>query len=355
VSDGPTYGSGIGADSLANMQVGGPNNLMASYRFRATTSSALTSVRIYVIDGTGYAGGTGGSIAVSIQADDGTANHFPSGTDLASATIRPGNPVSIGYLPLVTFSSPPVLAAGTLYHVVFRNVDPSPTVNYVSVNSLFVFSPPTPQQPRFADLDWAALMKDGSGWTVRRGFTPILALNYANGEQAGQGYMEVWISGYEPITGSTAMVRESFTLSGASRTVSSVGVRLKRTSGTSPLVVRLETASGSLVAKTSIPTTAIAVSAPTDWGNGGSTWATATFSSPVTLAAGQRYNLSLSTAADTEYSIYAIHQGVDYGFGPTTYFGDGLAYSTLDGGSTWNTFGYSGAHYGQSDLQFYLR
>jgi hypothetical protein len=355
VTTGAAYGSAIGADSLANTQVGGQNNLMTSYRFRAQTSSALNSVRIYVVDGTGYAAGTGGSVEVSIQTDDGTSGHLPSGTRLASATIRTGNPVSIGYLPLVAFATPPRLTAGTRYHVVFRNIDASPTVNFVSVNSLIVRQPPSPQQPRFPDLDWTQLMKAGNGsWTVRSGFTPILALNYANGRQDGQGYMEVWIRGYERIAGASFMARESFTVAGGNRTVSSVGVRLKRTGGTSPLVIRLETAAGVKLAEATVPAASIAVQAPDSFGYP-ATWATAALSSPVTLAAGQRYNLRLSTASGTEYSVYAIRQGVDYGFGSTTHFGDGLAYRTVNGGSTWETFGYGGAHYGQSDLQFFLR
>ena len=158
-----------------------------------------------------------------MRPDDGTAAHAPSGTVLASTTIRTGNPVSIGYLPLVTFSSPATLTAGSLYHIVFRNVDPSPTVNYVSIDSLYVYGTTlVPRQPGLSDLDWGQMMNSGSGWTTRANFTPILDLGYANGVHGGMGYMEVWVRGYQRISGASLKVRELFTVSGADRTVSRV-------------------------------------------------------------------------------------------------------------------------------------
>ena len=219
------YGPGIGSDSLGNQQVGGtaggaPNTEVA-YRFRATESSALTSIRVYVIGPghPGYAGGTGGTFRVTVQADDGTAGHFPSGTVLATQTINPVDGVGL----VITFPSPATLVAGRLYHVVFTNVDPSPTVNFASIDGLYEFAPTAPMQPSMADDDWGQSVRfQPNAWEAQRKLTPIMALTYANGRTAGVGYMEVWPYTYQSISG-VATARERFTVSGATRTVSSVG------------------------------------------------------------------------------------------------------------------------------------
>ncbi len=343
------YGSEINADTLANTQVGGTNgggvNTQVAFRFRATTSAALTSVRFYVI-GTvsGYAGGTGGTLNVSVQTDDGSAAHVPSGHVLAQVSIP--NAASLhGAGALATFSSPATLTAGQLYHIVFRNTDPAPTVNFISINGTYVYgSTIEPQQPRFPDTDFALLMNQGS-WTTRENYTPIVSLTYANGVVAGQGYMEMWIHNYEPISGAD-QVRELFTL-GDSRTVSQAAVRLRRSSGASSLTLSLETASGTLLAQGTVPASSIPVSAP-GGDNGGAVWALASF--PATTLPAGSYQLVLSTASDTQYTIFPIRKGLDYGYGSTTYFADGQAQYTS--GSGWTAFA---DRPGESDLQFYLR
>ncbi len=344
------YGPGIGSDSLGNQQVGGtaggaPNTEVA-YRFRATESSALTSIRVYIIGPghPGYAGGTGGTFRVTVQADDGTAGHFPSGTVLATQTITPVDGVGL----VITFPSPATLVAGRLYHVVFTNIDPSPTVNFASVDGLYDFAPTTPMQPSMADDDWGQSVRfQPNAWEAQRKLTPIMALTYANGRTAGVGYMEVWPYTYQDISG-VATARERFTVSGATRTVSSVGLRLMRVTGTSPLTIRLETASGVLVAETSVPASAVPVGVP---GTTTPTWASAALL--AALASGQGYNLVLSAPAGTTYSVFAIRGGSSYGYPSATYFADGVA--QYNDGAGWEYFGYGMTHIDEGDLQFYLR
>ena len=342
---GSTYGPGIGADAISNTQVGGPvcgcANLMSAYRFRATTSSSLASVRIYVVDGAGYAGGSGGTIRVSIETDSGGV---PSGTELAAAAIQPGNPVRIGYLPLVTFASPAALQAGQLYHVVFRNTDPSPTVNYVSVNSLWTAATLTPRQPSLSDLDWAQLVNTGGGWSVRPNFTPILDLGYANGVHAGMGYMEVWVNAARSISGASA-VREQFSPR-VDHGVTTVAIRVKRLSGTSPLAVRLQTAAGTVLATGSIAAASVGST---------SSWLTVSLSTGVALQAGVAYQLVLGAPADSVYSAYGVERGNNYQFSSSTYFADGYGQYTT--GAGWTGFDQPGGSTNNTnaDLQFLFR
>jgi hypothetical protein len=342
------YGPGIGADSLANTQVGGTlcrcANSQTSYRFRATTSAALTSVRIYLVDGSGYAGGTGGKLRISVQPDDGSSAHAPAATILAATTISPGNPIRIGYLPLVTFGSPARLTAGRLYHLVFRNVDPSPTVNYVSVDGLWTRAATNPRQPGLNDLDWGQLVNNGSGWRTKTTYTPILDLGYANGVHAGMGYMEVWIGEPRTISGASA-VREVFSPR-ADRTVGAVSVRVARSSGSGALTIRLKTAAGTTLASGGIGAGAV---------GGSMVWAGASLSNRVTLRAGTTYQLVLSSPSGTTYSTWALERGNNYHFSPTTYFADGHGQYTT--GSGWTGFDQPGgsSNNTNADLQFELR
>ena len=64
--------------------------------------------------------------------------------------------------------------------------------------------------------------------------------------------MEVWWQ-EETVSGITHLARERFTVSGGTRTVSSVGVRIRRVVGSSPLVLRLETSGGTSFAADSAP------------------------------------------------------------------------------------------------------
>src|SRR5688572_13148479 len=52
------YGPAIGADALQNTIVGGSMNREVAYRFRATESSELASITVYLQTGEGYSDGS---------------------------------------------------------------------------------------------------------------------------------------------------------------------------------------------------------------------------------------------------------------------------------------------------------
>ena len=343
------YGSAIGMDSLNNTQIGGSAASEVSYRFRALASGALQSVRVYVIgpNHDGYGAGTGGTWRVTVQPDDGTPAHAPTGTVLATSTLA--HPAD-GF-PLISFAAPATLVAGGLYHLVFRNVDPDPAANYASLDGVFMYRPTVPRQPRLADVDWGQLRRDGGGsWSTAADTIPIAVLTYADGATQGLGYMEVWVYEAQSIS-SAAEAREAFTVGGGDRTVSAVTVRLNRVAGSSPLTVRLETGSGTLVEQGTIPAAAFPVAGQ---GRGrGATWVTLAFRSSHLLADGQAYHLVLSAPADTTYSIFVIRKGARYGFPSATYFADGHA--QYNPGSGWGPFtSGDGRLLDEADLQFYF-
>ncbi|MDE1941074.1 MAG: hypothetical protein KGI66_03065, partial [Patescibacteria group bacterium] len=337
------YGSGIGADDLNNTTLGTYGGQMADYRFRSTHSGALSRIVWYqMIDVAGYAAGTNGRILVQVETDDGTAAHDPSGTVLASASLVPTSKDST-----VSFSPAPQLAAGTLYHVVYSNIDPDPSANYSSVNALYQPAEPSPVQPTVSDIDWAELSRTPTiGWYQRLGMTPILQLDFADGTVAGNAYRYIHAQDIEPISGAS-MARERFTVSGSDRTVDAVSIRLARQSGNDPLTVRLESGSGALIEQGTIAASRFS-SAPG--------WATYSFTAPHTLAAGQTYDLVVSAPSSSIYDIFTIQKGVGYSsadWSPATDFPDGSA--QYDGGSGWSGWPSAGSSPDtESDLQFYF-
>ena len=204
-------------DTLWNTQVGGPDRLAVSYVFRAT-SSQIKSARFYMIP-TGYSGygaGTGGTIRVTIEADQ---NGSPSGTALASDNV----PGTIDTNAVATFASAAAVTPGRLYHVVFRNVDANPTQNYASVDAAAWFGASTSQQrnPGWPNEEMRVLMsQNGGGWQERPPHAdpePDLRGRFSK----RPGYMEVEVGHPAMISGTSSLVRERFT-PGTARFVSEV-------------------------------------------------------------------------------------------------------------------------------------
>ena len=338
------YGS-VQGDTRNNHQVGQDNSRLA-YRFRASTSSTIDSIRVQQRGGSGYSAGNGGTIRVSIQAD---SSGKPSGTILSSLTFDPGNPGGNWEVwTRLAFANAAALTAGQLYHVVFDNVAPSPTSNYISLNILYYWGGSTPRQPTMSD-DFAVLYATPSTWVVQSGETAIFDLAYANGTHDGMGYVGALIGNYGVISGASSLVRQHFTVSGASRTISSANVKVRRTSGSSPLTIRLEKGDGTLIEEVSVPAGSIPVSAPGN-DDGGAVWATASFATAHVLTTGQSYNLRLSTAAGTQYTATPVQEGTDKGLASYR-FTDGDGQATTNGGSSWANLYL----WGYVDLQFYLR
>ena len=294
-----TYGPGVGADSLANTLVGGPTEREVSYRFRASTNARLDSVTIYIQTGSGYSGGDGGTLRITVRPDDGSARHRPARRVLTSKTVRRPE---VGAGNTYRFDSPPRLTKGSLYHVVFTNVHPEQASNYVSVNALYVYGDSRAPQPAMPRRGWARLVRDqGGAWSRGSGsgsFTPIMGLRYSNGVTAGQGYMEVWVRSTATVSGSNK-AREVFRVRGRDRKVSSVSVRAKRVEGRGPLRFRIRKSNGDLVAKGAIPASRIGLSSsgsPRD-----AEWATVKLSTPRVLRRGRRYEIVFKAARGTRY------------------------------------------------------
>ena len=284
---------------------------------------------------------------VSVQADDGSGH--PSGTDLASVNYAATNPSgSWNRYDAVTFASPATLTKGKLYYIVFTNLNSAPRSNYISVNETFVYgSVLSPRQPEFPDSDYAVLTTQSGSWGIQGQYTADMDVAYSNGMHDGDGYYQAEIDMYGTISGTSDLVREHFTVSGGNRTISNVAVRMRRTSGSSPLVLSLQSSTGAVIDSVSIPASSVAQSSP-GGDNGGQVWVAGTFGSAHTLASGSTYSLVLSTASGTTYTATPIREASDLGYGSYV-FSDGSAQETTNGSSWADIY-----QWGALDLQFYF-
>ena len=343
------YGSGINADALNNVRLG-PWGLQADYRFLANHTGTVSKVHFYMISSSaksGYSAGNGGKVHVQLETDDGTSSHRPSGHVLGSYTIS--SPIG-DFFPSVSLSPAPKLTAGVLYHLVFTNSGYDPSANYVSVDDLYMYHPLNPMQAMFSNLDCATLIRTSSeNWYVYAYNTPIFQIAYTDGHTMGQGYMEVWPEVPQLIGGSHA-VRETFTVTGGTKTVASYGIRVARTGGSAPLTVRLEMANGTLVQEGYIPASAIPLSSSS---SPKYVWATDKFPVIRTLYSGDGYHLDLEASSGTTYQVFPIRKGSAYGFANTSYFCDGYAqFKSGPHWVGWTQWGVSNRT--DADLQFYF-
>lgn len=372
--DPPTYGyygSGICGDTLANTRVGGPTPSSPAtkvlYRFRSPVSSALNSFAFYFLsaDSPGYGAGTGGTWVAELFAVG--ADNYPTGAALASQSVAADSTGKTRKS--VTFSSPYSCVSGTLYALVFRNTDASPTANYFSVDCWYPGSGASGSgysgriHPRFADTDWAHAYYDNTSsvWVTRDGYAPILDLTFADGSHHGMSYGE---ASYNPtsqvgrITSTTHKVRQRFTVSGGSRTVTGAGIRLLKITGTTTgLTVTLKNSGGSTIDSFTIAASLINTgSAPN--GSADSTglgydqrWVSGSFAAQQTLSNGTEYILEFSTDASGDYYTWVQRKlSGSYSYDTSTAFADGYAEKTTNG-SAWSSLGRVA---NENDLQFFF-
>lgn len=342
------YGMPWQAGSLDNLEIGKFAGRQICIRFRAATTTTLSTVSFALAYGTGYSLGTGGSVKCAFQADDGTVNHLPSGTDITSVTVStpagtPGTESAGNF----TFSSPPSVTAGTLYHIVLTGADADPINNWVSMDGTYTVTPQTPAQPAFPDSDLFINVKPDTTdpWTPRPDVSAApFNLAFANSTNLG------WAVDYVPsptvgsggalqsVGGANDAVRMNFTPS-STITVNVMHAFLYRQSGTTqPLSLQLKNSGGTILASGTVAASSI-VSQTSGTVPADGTWATVSFT-PVTLVSGSQYSFELwSTAETVPYQVWPVRVAESGNFSDYSKVGlftDGWWEFTTNAGSTWS-------------------
>jgi hypothetical protein len=309
------FGVGWTADSLANLEVGRFAGRMVSYRFRAARDGAVSTIRVFFIfrklcDGC-YANGNGGSVNIDVVSDDGSANHFPSRNVLGSVLVR--DPLT-EWNRLLRFPKPVKLESGKLYHIVFSNPTADPQHNYVSVDDLYTTFQGSGLQPSGAASELAVLLKSTakSGWELKPQHVPIVSINYDDGYQQGQGYMDVKHNGIVVNPGES--VREVFRISGADRAFKTLAVRLEPMGDQGNVQVKVENESGEDLQASSLNLSNATSSA---------LWKTVDFPKALSLSKGSQYSVVLSAENGARFRISPLQKGKQYGFNVDSLFASG--------------------------------
>jgi hypothetical protein len=363
------YGNPVSASCLVNTQLIGGRTYDNLVMF--PEAGKIVSVKKYLIGGTGYSGGTCGSVKFELVADDGSAAHLPTSTVLGQTASVAAAPVLSGaFMPTVNFTAPVTVQANTWYHLVALNTDPSPNTNFVSIDDLgFTTSDDTATFPPYSSSDGAVRnpaisapqlevrYRDSGGvWMDRSNYTAVADFAFSSGSHFGAGYMEVSSTsaggGKGHVVSGTQKVGEVFTVSGSNKNVSSLSVAAVRLSGTGPLTATL--LSGGTVVASSTNST-LAAQGTSSWEGDNERFVS--FNLSATLKAGVTYQLALSAPSDTIYSVHGVRDGAaaGYGWAPSTVFNDG--YANYNTGSAWtagwDTWGSAPTNKSQ-DLSFYF-
>ena len=370
------FGPGINMISLNNFALNSATEYV-DYTFIAQQTGSVASLMPYFVDckvetsnscatGAGlYGGGDGAELQVNVYPDNGSGEPDMAAQPLGSVTpfwVCGGGPITstcrqASYtFRMLNFAQPVAVVAGMEYHVVFRNIASSPTVNFSSLDaslsptSLGCPTVNSPAQPTFAPNQLGILRSSdgGSTWGPGSGSvcnTPIVDISYSNGFHQGNGY--TYIGGFTAtIGGSQDIVRELFTVGGSNKSVTAVSVDVTLVSGAEGLYAALEDGAGTVLAKgQAMPGTGAF-----------SFWRTYTFKSPVTLASGQTYQLLLT--ATSSYSAAALENGSQNGepFSPDTVWSATNAHAqySTDDGTSWTYWEQETGVSEKADLMFYF-
>lgn len=355
----------VWVDTKDNIRVGtsSNNNGNVAIKLKKIGTGVISGVRFQDRDGAGYAAGTRGTWRISIQLDSGGQ---PSGTMLAQATYAPGTRGANAYFPTVNFSSSTSsIPDGTVFYVVFENIDGNQLSNYFSMNVLYLYNGVTPRQPLWSDSDIAVLTKTTGSWSVYAKRTTNI--DVLPGHE-GVGYTQCLTQYWQAIGGTATglnssnatvtrgsasgnRMRSSFTTA-APLTFTKIAMRVRRDHGSSALTLTVEKSDGTFVVAGTVAAASIPITS-SGGDDGGQVIAQATVAS-TTIPAGS-YRIVATAPGDTGYSATPARKAVlDNVSGSNwgSYMVSGIAeYSTNNGGA------WSGVYVSvnnQTDLQFAL-
>lgn len=277
-----------------------------------------------------YHVGNGGLTELSIQADDGSAKHLPSGKVLASIVVPTASQGGFGnphaYVPVLTDSyvtfpldKKVKVSAGGIYHIVVHNRRPPVKCpkgagyslaaakscdrdrGSQGLNGIFVSDVPSLSSgPLYGFM---SLRKDAASadWSVYKGTNvgPWYVVEYADGDAFGNGYTFYNSGSHVRHIGGNNKVRQRFTVMDADRSVNGFWLRVGRKSSTGAGDLSATLSGGGVNVSVAVP--AANISQSSDLTSAVIEWAHVSFPQDVTLKQGTEYALTLSAGASADY------------------------------------------------------
>ncbi|MFT4100571.1 MAG: hypothetical protein QM674_05945 [Burkholderiaceae bacterium] len=343
------FGPGVYVmDGLWNMNIqrARGNDTVVSVRFRAPYAGSISSVRMYWSDGSGYAGGNGGDIALRVLPDDGSARHLPnwSATPLATGRRVPGSlSMSNGTYTTIShrfsqdsMSSSQALEAGKLYHLVAINNASNPSSNWSSWDMAWATNAGGRPSRWISPYEMSALLgyrSAGSSatptwedWTVdgRGGarIVPIMQMTMSNGSTFGHTNMEtgnVDAGGRQWKNGNGNPVRERYVPT-QSRRISGLSIHTAKASGSGGLGWQIMQGTTVLASGTISQDSANYRVDSSQGSTGVMAWYDAALPSAVQLNANQTYDVVFTPQGSSVWVFADQRNGSSYGFtGPAAF------------------------------------
>jgi hypothetical protein len=339
----PVLGNAIRAHYLNN-EIIGRSGYKVLFRGQAPAAACYSTLQVYHMaagGGTGYSAGTGGTVRVHLETLN--ASDLPSGTAIGgSATWAPA--LVGGGLPsgqnshylfhTYTLASAACLSAGQKFGLVFDNVDPNPSANWISVNTITASG-----SAQFPALDpvWAVYMLQNGTWVRREppysSDVPTMALCPASGACLSQTYMQ---NGGDRTVGGAAAARQ-FLTPPTGGTVRACHIDATRSSTSVTRVrVGLTSTAGAYLNGGSAFVDADATALPVGSSGLGGGQLTVTLPAPVAVTAGVQIALQVSAPSLPAGSVHiaAIEDGVNY-FPRPGGWGGTADYAQYNGGQGW--------------------
>jgi hypothetical protein len=367
------FGSQVGASEIGFLQIGNagshPNANDVAVGFRANQTATVSAISVPTLAGTGFFLGAG-VFEMRILRDDGSTSHLPVDSQRTSFTVAGSEVIHTGTSAHVgaasnritisaavasatqrfTWSSgKPVLTRNIIYHAEIRNVHATPNNNYASL-AVLQTSPNT--EPRVLENDFGMSRRNTTGiWSSRStsGY-PMLAIYYDGDSHHGISYKDAPLTPNLQISGPLNKVREKFLSPNQNLRVHSIGYRLGKSQGSSPVIVRLRregdgTVLASAAAHSSYWPLIADIADPRDEHR----WHRSTFASSFAVSAGVTAVVEFETTSLSEYRALTI--AADPTLPVSGQFWQGNAEFTNNGGTSWTIAGAANTH----DLMFYLR
>jgi hypothetical protein len=322
--------------------------------------------------GNSYSVGNGGSISIEIQADDGSPEHLPTGVSLAK-TATPFIPLDHPemHYPKFDFVSPAQLQAGSIYHIVYKQLNPPNCIprgqttsnafycdrdkGAVGLNGIH-FRNISDALHRFGPWhgDTSAILtqQEANGeWVLNKNNLSWLEVRYTDGTWIGDSVARYAsdVEGKGGRTfGATKQVRQKFTVTKASRNIDGIWIYARKLlSNSGNITVKLASENGTVIATTTLQANDFELCATAC-----SRWVYADLSSTM-LENGATYTLTLTTNKNESYHI-GTGFPLDYGSYQSTarnVWKDAAAEYSSNSGTSWQGFaGSTGNYFAKRDL-----
>ena len=310
-----------------------------------------------------YSVGNGGLQEVTLQTDDGTPDHNPSGTIVAKAKPFVPFDLALNKWVIIDFETTGTIQAGQLYHLVYENLNP-PSTNIRALSAAEAQNAPTnagaisldgttdgialdPSErhgPFLRNFPQTLIKKSASAAWEATNVTSWYSIIYSDNVTVGETYAHFQGAGTfrERIEGSKQM-RQQFTWNYPTMTVDRIATRYgqEKYANGQPMNIVVKSQAFGDQATASVPFDGQLKSAAENdnvFVGRQTRHGVSSLSQPVELVTGEKYYVEYSAPNGAGFVVHrAVETATSDGNTDRNLWSDGSVQLSADGGSSWAT------------------